>query len=62
MWTVVYMAHNQADGQKIKELLAKEGFLVKIRGIGKEEDRVYEVLVPNSEVEEAHDVLVDLGY
>ncbi|SHJ44551.1 hypothetical protein SAMN02745975_02113 [Geosporobacter subterraneus DSM 17957] len=62
MWTVVYMAHNQADGEKIKDLLGSEGFLVKIRAIGKEDDRVYEVLVPNGEVQEAHDVLVDLGY
>ncbi|MFZ5966443.1 MAG: hypothetical protein ACOYVK_04630 [Bacillota bacterium] len=62
MWTVVYMAHNQADGNKIRDILAAEGFLVKIRPIGKEEDRVYEVLVPNGEVEEAHEVLIDLGY
>jgi len=60
MWTVVYMAHNEADARKVKQILNKEGFLVKIRPIGKEDDRVYEVLVPNGEVEEAHEVLVDL--
>ncbi len=60
MWTVVYMAHNEADAQKIKSILDTEGFLVKIRPVGKEDDRVYEVLVPNGEVEEAHEVLVDL--
>ncbi len=60
MWTVVYMAHNGTDAQKVKEILNLEGFLVKVRAIGKEEYRVYEVLVPNGEVEEAHEVLVDL--
>ena len=59
MWTVVYMAHNAADAKKVKQTLNQEGFLVKIRPIGKEDDRVYEVLVPNGEVEEAHEVLVD---
>jgi len=60
MWTVVYMAHNEADSQKIKRILDTEGFLVKIKPVGKEDDRVYEVLVPNGEVEEAHEVLIDL--
>lgn len=60
MWTVVYMAHNKADVAKIKNILDAEGFLVKIKPIGKEDDRVYEVLVPNAEVEEAHEVLVNL--
>lgn len=60
MWTVVYMAHNKADVQKIKQILVEEGFLVKIRPIGKEEDRVYEILVPNGEAEEANEVLGNL--
>lgn len=60
MWTVVHMAHNKEDAQRIRCVLSEEGFLVKIRSIGKEEDRVYEVLVPNAEVEEAHEVLVNL--
>lgn len=61
MWTVVYMAHNKEDAEKIKRDLSEEGFLVKIRPIGKEDNRVYEVLVPNGEVEEVHEVLIDLG-
>jgi len=60
MWTVVYMAHNKADVQKIKQVLVEEGFLVKIRPIGKAEDRVYEILVPNGEAEEANEVLGNL--
>ena len=60
MWTVVYMAHNKADVQKVKRILVEEGFLVKIRPIGKEEDRVYEILVPNGEAEEANEVLGNL--
>ncbi|TCO68772.1 hypothetical protein [Marinisporobacter balticus] len=60
MWTVVYMAHNKVDANKIKEILIQESFLVKLKGIGKEEDGVYEVLVPSGEAEEAHEVLVNL--
>ncbi|WP_129596578.1 hypothetical protein [Anaerophilus nitritogenes] len=59
MWTVVYMAHNKEDVQKIKKILDAEGFLVKIKQIGKE-DKVYEVLVPSGEVEEAHEVLINI--
>jgi hypothetical protein len=60
MWTVVYMAHNEADAHKAKRVLLEEGFLVKVRPIGKEDDKVYEVLVPNGEAEEAHEVLLNI--
>ncbi|WP_168198231.1 hypothetical protein [Crassaminicella thermophila] len=56
MWTVVYMAHNQTDADKIKLRLVQEGFLVKL----KRQDSVYEILVPNGEVEEAHEILLNL--
>ncbi|QXM06466.1 hypothetical protein [Crassaminicella indica] len=60
MWTVVYMAHNQADAHSIQNLLVNEGFLVKLKPIGKKEDGVFEILVPNGEAKEAHEVLVNI--
>ncbi|QZY56032.1 hypothetical protein [Crassaminicella profunda] len=60
MWTVVYMAHNKADADRIQCHLMNEGFLVKLKPIGREEEGVFEVLVPNGEAEEAHEVLVNL--
>jgi hypothetical protein len=53
------MAHNKVDASRIQSLLMNEGFLVKLRPIGREDEGVFEVLVPNGEVEEAHEVLVN---
>jgi type III secretory pathway lipoprotein EscJ len=53
------MVHNKVDANRIQSLLMNEGFLVKLRSIGRDEEGVFEVLVPNGEVEEAHEVLVN---
>lgn len=60
MWRVVYIAPSGVAAETIKEFLTREGFLVTIRpaGIGEAGGvRPFEVLVPQSEVEEAHEVL-----
>lgn len=62
MWAVVYMCHSKVDAENAKKTLEKEGLLVKIRKIGKEEDRVYEILVPKEEIEDAHEVLSETVY
>jgi menaquinone-dependent protoporphyrinogen IX oxidase len=65
MWTVVYMAQSKDIASKLQELLANEGILVKLRPISKNHennDNYYEVLVPESEVEEAHSVIIEKGY
>lgn len=59
MWTIVYMAHSKADFDKVKKLLTNEGFLVKTKAIGKD-NKVYEIMVLHSEVEEAHEVIVNI--
>ncbi len=64
MWTVVYMAQSKDIAVKLQELLTNEGILVKIRPISKNHennDNYYEVLVPESEVEEAHSVIIEKG-
>lgn len=65
MWTVVYMAQSKEIVMKLQEILEKEGLLVKIRPISKNlenNDNYYEVLVPESEVEEAHSIIIDTGF
>ncbi|MDK2810615.1 MAG: hypothetical protein PWR27_1324 [Petroclostridium sp.] len=65
MWTVVYMAQSKEIVIKLQQVLEKEGLLVKIRPISKNldnNDNYYEVLVPESEVEEAHSIIIDTGF
>jgi len=65
MWTVVYMAQSKEIATKLQELLTKDGILVKLRPVSKNHennDNYFEVLVPESEVEEAHSVIIERGY
>lgn len=65
MWTVVYLAKNKKVAEKLMDKITQEGVLVKIQPVGKganEEEGYYEVLVPEAEVEEAHSILIELGY
>lgn len=65
MWTVVYMAQSREIASKLQELLVNEGILVKLRPVSKNHennDNYYEVLVPESEIEEAHSVIIERGY
>jgi len=60
MWTVVYIASNRSTGEMIKELLENEGLLVMLRAIGVPhmgDSANVEVLVPESEAEEAHELI-----
>ncbi|MDP4132782.1 MAG: hypothetical protein Q8882_02075 [Bacillota bacterium] len=65
MWTVVYMAQNKEAAEALQKLLEASGVLVKVRPINKApegEANVYEILVPQSEVEEAHNIIIDGGF
>lgn len=60
MWTVVYIAPNRPTAEMIKELLEKEGILVNLRPVGVPHlgnSANVEVMVPESEAEEAHEVI-----
>lgn len=59
MWTVVYVAPDQATAEQVKEHLTAEGFLVKVRQAGSPRAGVgvFEVLVPEAEAEEANELL-----
>jgi hypothetical protein len=59
MWTVVYIAANRAQAEEIRDVLSTEGVLANIRpaGIAMLGDGLYEVMVLESEADEAHAVL-----
>lgn len=63
MWTVVYIAPCKSDGERIKVVLCREGFLVKLKNVGlshASECGPVEILVPESEVEEAMEIINNL--
>ncbi len=60
MWTVVYIAPNTDEAKELKEILQKEGFLVKLRPIGISHEgstSSVEILVPESEVQDALEII-----
>lgn len=65
MWTVVYMAQGKEMAAKIQQALEESGVLVKVKLIGKEQredESCYEILVPAAEVEEAHNIIIDIEF
>ena len=62
MWIVVYITQNRETAMSLKKLLNEAGLLVKVRSIGLREDAqygCYEVLLPESEIEEDHNVIIE---
>ncbi|APC09091.1 glutamate decarboxylase [Neomoorella thermoacetica] len=60
MWTVIYIAANRKLALRLKETLTQEGVMVNLRPIGSsqtEDLAGYEVLVPESEAEEANEII-----
>lgn len=60
MWTVVYIAANRAQAEMLKNLLCNEGVLANSRAAGIVSalgDGLYEILVLESEADEAHEIL-----
>ncbi|CVK19812.1 MULTISPECIES: putative signal transducing protein [Sporomusa] len=60
MWTVVYIASNRAQAEMFKNVLCNEGVLANIRPAGVVSalgDGMYEILVLESEADEANSIL-----
>ncbi len=60
MWTVVYIAPNKTVAESLQKVLNDEGLLVMLRTIGLPQlgdTSAVEILVPESEVDEAMEVL-----
>ena len=65
MWTVIYMVQSMADAENLKMLLENANVLVKIRPVSKAaegEANAYEILIPETEKEEAHKIIIGSGY
>jgi hypothetical protein len=62
MWTVVYISPNRVIAEQIKALLTNEGLLVMLRSVGVPhlgDSGAVEILVPETEVEEASLILTE---
>lgn len=59
MWTVVYIAKNNEQAQKLRSSLYERNILVMLRAINKDESTGFEILVPGAEVDEALGIIVD---
>jgi len=60
MWTVIYIAPSKEIAERYKKILLEEGMLVQLRPLGSShlgEHASVEILVPESEAEEAHEIL-----
>lgn len=60
MWTVVYIAPNKVIAEQLKSLLENEGILVMLRSVSVPhlgDSGAVEVLVPETEAEEASLIL-----
>lgn len=55
MWTIIYISPGLKTAETIQQKLTSEGFLVKIKQIGASPQ--YEILVPESELDEIQEVL-----
>ena len=59
MWTVIYIAPSGRVAESIRSRLETEGFLAKVRPTSVSKQQ-YEILVPESELDEVRDVLSDI--
>jgi hypothetical protein len=60
MWTVIYIAPNRKRAESLMNMLLIEGLLAKLRPSGISQNGSggsVEILVPESEAEEAHEIL-----
>ena len=65
MWTVIYMAQGREAADNLRALLENAGILVKIRPVTKAaegEANAFEILIPQTEKDEAHKVIIGSGY
>lgn len=63
MWTVVYVAKNREVSEHLVKNLDANGLLTKTNVLGTDEKNTsFEILVPESEVEKAHTLIIDLDF
>lgn len=59
MWTVIYIASDQENAARLKDMLEKNGILVRLRSLSRLSpgDKAVEILVPQSEAQEAFEII-----
>lgn len=64
MWTVIYMAQTKESVLKVQALLADANLAVRVRPVGESasDDGYFEILVPETEAQLAHTILIRNGY
>ena len=63
MWTVIYMAQTKEAVLKVQALLAASELAVRVRPVGGASEKGYfEILVPETEAQLAHTILIKNGY
>jgi hypothetical protein len=62
MWTVLYLAQSKIEADKIENALNEVGVLVRVRNIGKDKSGhgIFEIMVPQSEIDYAYPVLTSV--
>ena len=64
MWLQVYLAQDKEAASEIKAELERFGIVTKLRRFSGNEDKAvgsYEILVTGSDVEKAHDIIIEKG-
>lgn len=62
MWMVAYVTQSKESAERIKMFLQEAGLPVKVRSVnqsGNDQFGCYEILVPEAELAEAHDIIID---
>ena len=62
MWMVAYVTQSKESAERIRALLQEAGLPVKVRSVnqsGNGQFGCYEILVPEAELSEAHDIIID---
>lgn len=63
MWTVIYMAQTKESVLKVQKILEQASLAVRVRPVGEgAENGYFEILVPETEAQLAHAVLIKNGY
>ena len=63
MWTVIYMAQTKESVLKVQEILAEASLAVRVKPVGEgADDGYFEILVPETEAQLAHAILIRNGY
>jgi hypothetical protein len=61
MWMVIYMAKSKELILRVRDILVDTGIAVRVRPIS-DSDGYYEILVPETEVQIAHEKLIKHGF